>query len=109
MADAAPPRPARRVLVATGLRDDLPAIPGLAERWGRDVLHCPYCHGYEVRDRPLGVLGGTVDAVQHALLVRQWSPDVAFFARPEPGRAEAADRPRYPHRRRHGDAARDRP
>ncbi|MFG3423704.1 NAD(P)/FAD-dependent oxidoreductase [Micromonospora sp. NPDC049460] len=71
---------ARRVLVATGLRDDLPAIPGLAERWGRDVLHCPYCHGYEVRDRPLGVLGGTVDAVQHALLVRQWSPDVAFFA-----------------------------
>jgi thioredoxin reductase len=71
---------ARRLLVATGLRDDLPAIPGLAERWGRDVLHCPYCHGYEVRDRPLGVLGGTPDAVHHALLVRQWSPDVAFFA-----------------------------
>ncbi|PZF97257.1 NAD(P)/FAD-dependent oxidoreductase [Micromonospora deserti] len=71
---------ARRVIVATGLRDDLPAIPGLAERWGRDVLHCPYCHGYEVRDRPLGVLAGTADAVQHALLVRQWSADMVFFA-----------------------------
>ena len=70
---------ARRILVATGLRDELPAIPGVAERWGRDVLHCPYCHGYEVRDQPLGVLGGAPDAVQHALLVRQWSPDVAFF------------------------------
>ena len=69
----------RRVLVATGLRDDIPDIPGVAERWGRDVLHCPYCHGYEVRDQPLGVLGGTPDAVQHALLVRQWSPDVTFF------------------------------
>jgi thioredoxin reductase len=70
---------ARRVLVATGLRDELPEIPGLRERWARDVLHCPYCHGYEVRDQPLGVLGGTQDAVGHALLVRQWSSDVIFF------------------------------
>jgi thioredoxin reductase len=68
------------VLVATGLRDEIPAIPGLAERWGRDVLHCPYCHGYEVRNRPLGVLGGSPEAVQHALLIRQWSADVTFFA-----------------------------
>ena len=50
---------ARRVLVTTGLRDELPDIPGVRERWGRDLLHCPYCHGYEVRDQPLGVLGGT--------------------------------------------------
>lgn len=42
---------ARRVLLATGLVDELPAIPGVAERWGRDVVHCPFCHGYEVRDR----------------------------------------------------------
>ena len=41
--------------------------------------HCPYCHGYEVRDQPLGVLGGTPDAVHHALLIRQWSPDVTLF------------------------------
>jgi thioredoxin reductase len=70
---------ARRILVATGLRDELPDIPGVRERWGKDLLHCPYCHGYEVRDLPLGVLGGTPEAVQHALLVRQWSPDVTLF------------------------------
>jgi thioredoxin reductase len=69
----------RRVLVATGLRDELPDIPGVRERWGRDLLHCPYCHGYEVRDQPLGVLGGMPDAVQHAQLIRQWSSDVVFF------------------------------
>ncbi|WP_181802401.1 NAD(P)/FAD-dependent oxidoreductase [Streptomyces shenzhenensis] len=71
---------ARRVLVTTGLSDRLPDVPGVTERWGRDLLHCPYCHGHEVRDQPLGVLGGTPGAVQHALLVRQWSPDVVFFA-----------------------------
>lgn len=70
---------ARRVLVTTGLRDDVPDIPGVRERWGRDLLHCPYCHGYEVRDQPLGVLGGP-DALAHAHLVRQWSDDVVYFA-----------------------------
>jgi thioredoxin reductase len=70
---------ARRLLVATGLHDVLPDIPGVRERWGRDLLHCPYCHGYEVRDQPLGVLGGTSDAVEHAQLVRQWSSDVVVF------------------------------
>jgi thioredoxin reductase len=69
----------RRVLVTTGLRDEIPDVPGLRERWGRDVLHCPYCHGHEVLDLPLGVLGGLPDAVGHAHLVRQWSPDVVFF------------------------------
>jgi thioredoxin reductase len=78
LASAAPVR-ARRILVATGLRDELPDVPGVRERWGRDLLHCPYCHGYEVRDQPLGVLGGSPEAVQHALLVRQWSPDVILF------------------------------
>ncbi len=71
---------ARRILVATGLDDGLPDIPGVRERWGRDLLHCPYCHGWEVRDRPLGVLGTHADAVEHALLVRQWSEDVLFFS-----------------------------
>ncbi|MCP2361562.1 thioredoxin reductase [Nonomuraea thailandensis] len=70
---------ARRILVATGLRDELPAIPGIRERWGRDVLHCPYCHGYEVRDRPLAVLGTHPGAVHQALLLRQWSDDVLFL------------------------------
>src|SRR4051794_17513311 len=70
----------RRVLVTTGLRDEIPDVPGLRERWGRDVLHCPYCHGHEVRDQPLGIIGGTDEAVSHAQLVRQWSPDVVYFA-----------------------------
>ena len=69
----------RRILVATGLRDELPDVPGLRERFGRDLLHCPYCHGYEVRDQKLGVLGGTPGAVQHALLLRQWAADVVYF------------------------------
>ncbi|SFO50304.1 Thioredoxin reductase [Geodermatophilus obscurus] len=71
---------ARRILVTTGVRDELPGIPGVRERWGRDLLHCPYCHGWEVRDEPLGVLGTQAGSVQHAQLVRQWSDDVVFFA-----------------------------
>jgi thioredoxin reductase len=70
---------ARRILVASGVRDELPEIPGVRERWGRDLLHCPYCHGWEVRDQPIGVLGTEPGSVQHAHLVRQWSDDVAFF------------------------------
>jgi thioredoxin reductase len=70
---------ARRLLVATGARDELPEIPGVRERWARDLLHCPYCHGWEIRDQPIGVLGTNPGSVQHALLVRQWSDDVVFF------------------------------
>lgn len=69
----------RRVIVATGLCDKLPDIAGLGERWGRDVLHCPYCHGHEVADRPLGVLGRSRGSVHYAQVVRQWSDDVMFF------------------------------
>jgi thioredoxin reductase len=70
---------ARHAVIATGATDVLPNIPGLVERWGRDVLHCPYCHGWEVRDARLGVLGTNSASVVHALLVRQWSSDVTFF------------------------------
>src|SRR3954470_20605996 len=70
---------ARRVLVTTGVGDELPDIPGGRERWGRDLRHCPYCHGGGGRDQPLGVLGTIAGSVQHALLVRQWSDDVVFF------------------------------
>ena len=70
---------ARRVLIATGVCDELPDIPGVRQRWGRDLLHCPYCHGWEVRDQPIGVLGTQPGSVQHAQLVRQWSDDVVFF------------------------------
>jgi thioredoxin reductase len=81
---------ARRLLVATGLRDELPEVPGLAERWGRDVLHCPYCHGYEVRDQRLAVLGWTPEAVRYTQLVRQWSADVVLIA--YPGTVSAVER-----------------
>lgn len=81
---------ARRLLVATGMRDELPDIPGLRERWAMDVLHCPYCHGYEVRDRPVGVLGGTAGAVRYAQIVRQWSNDVVYFT--PPGALTATER-----------------
>jgi thioredoxin reductase/SAM-dependent methyltransferase len=71
---------ARRLLIATGLVDELPDVPGLAERWGRDVLHCPYCHGWEVRDRRIGVLATGPLAVQQANLWRQWSPHVLLLS-----------------------------
>ena len=71
---------ARRLLVTTGMRDELPNIDGVRRRWGNDVLHCPYCHGWEVRDQPLGVFGTHPDAVQHALLVGQWSDNVIYFS-----------------------------
>jgi len=72
---------ARAVVVATGLRDELPEIPGLRQRWGHDVHVCPYCHGYEVRDHALGVVGGDDRAfsLRQALLIPQWSDDVVFF------------------------------
>ena len=70
---------ARRLLVATGLTDELPDVPGVAELWGRSVLHCPYCHGWEVRDRPIGVLGSGPQSPVLALLWRQWSSDVVLF------------------------------
>jgi thioredoxin reductase/SAM-dependent methyltransferase len=71
---------ARRLLIATGLFDELPEIPGVREQWGHDVLHCPYCHGWEARDRRIGVLGTQSMSVHKALLFRQWSADVVFFA-----------------------------
>lgn len=70
---------ARRLIVATGLADELPPVPGVAERFGRDVLHCPYCHGWEVRDLPFGVILTSPMSVHQALLVTQWSKDVTLF------------------------------
>jgi len=70
---------ARAVIVATGLTDRLPGIPGLAERWGTSVLHCPYCHGWEVRGRRLAVLVGSPVGLHQAELVRQWSERLVVF------------------------------
>jgi thioredoxin reductase/SAM-dependent methyltransferase len=81
---------ARRLLVTTGLADELPAIPGIAEQWGRGVLHCPFCRGAEVRGRPIGILGTNPNALHQALLWRQWSEDVVLFRHeaPEPTEEE---------------------
>ena len=77
---------ARRLLVTTGLVDELPDVAGVRERWGRDVLHCPYCHGWEVRDLPIGVLASGPMAVHQALLFRQLTEDLTLFLHtaPEP-------------------------
>ena len=82
---------ARRLLVATGLVDELPDVPGLREHWGHAVLHCPYCHGWEVREQPIGVLGTTAWAVHQALMFRQWSDDIVLLQHtaPEPTPQEA--------------------
>ncbi|QGZ52118.1 FAD-binding protein [Streptomyces sp. QHH-9511] len=77
--DGGPTVRARRLIVTTGLVDELPAIDGVAERWGRDVLHCPYCHGWEVRDQAFGVIAHPVMGAHQALLVSQWSDDVTLF------------------------------
>ncbi|QIH99087.1 NAD(P)/FAD-dependent oxidoreductase [Rhodococcoides fascians A21d2] len=69
----------RRLLVTTGLTDVLPNIPGLAERWGRDVLHCPYCHGWEVRDHRIGIIGSPLVGHQ-AQMWRQLTEHVTVFA-----------------------------
>jgi len=70
---------ARRLVLATGVIDELPPLPGLRERWGVTVLHCPYCHGYEVAGRRLGVLATSELSIHQALLVPDWSDDVTLF------------------------------
>lgn len=67
-----------RIVLAAGIVDELPALPGVAERWGRTVLHCPYCHGYEVADRRLGVLAIAPQSLHQALLLPDWGPVTLF-------------------------------
>jgi thioredoxin reductase len=85
-------RRARRILLATGLVDTYPDIPGLRERWGRDVVHCPFCFGWELRDQQLAVLATGPHAAAQAIMWRQWSHDIALFLhtapKPAPEQAE---------------------
>ena len=69
---------ARGLVLCTGIVDELPDLPGLKERWGRTVLHCPYCHGYEVGGGNIGVLAVNIAATHHASLVADWG-DVTLF------------------------------
>lgn len=86
---------ARRIILATGVSDELPAIPGLVERWGRTVAHCPYCHGYEVANLRLGVLATGEPSIHLARLLPDWSDRVTLFTNgtfvPDAGQRAALD------------------
>lgn len=69
---------AKRLILATGVNDQLPAIPGITERWGKTVFHCPYCHGYELNRGPIGVLAASPLALHHALMLPDWGPTTLF-------------------------------
>jgi thioredoxin reductase len=80
----------RRLLIASGVRDNLPDIPGIAERWGETVLHCPYCHGFEIGGGKIGVIAGSPLSYHQAALVADWG-DVTFFTNDMPLEQEALD------------------
>ncbi len=69
---------AKRMLLATGVIDVLPDIPGLTERWGKTVVPCPYCDGYEIGGGSIGVLATSPLSVHHAALIADWG-DVTLF------------------------------
>ncbi|MGH8782524.1 NAD(P)/FAD-dependent oxidoreductase [Paraburkholderia sp.] len=69
---------ASRLILATGVTDQLPPLPGLEARWGATVFACPYCHGYEFRDRQLGVLANHAISAHHGILVPDWGPTTYF-------------------------------
>jgi len=87
---------ARCVILAIGVVDDLPQVPGLAERWGRSVFHCPYCHGYELGGGRIGVLASSPACMHHALLLSEWGKTIFFlngvFAPNEEERAQLSQR-----------------
>jgi thioredoxin reductase len=70
---------ARRLLLATGVADELPPLPGLSERWGKSVFHCPYCHGYELDSGRIGVLAWSPMALHHALMLPDWGTVTLFL------------------------------
>jgi thioredoxin reductase len=70
---------ARKLVIATGVVDELPAIEGLAPRWGRGVFHCPYCHGYELDNGRIGVLGVNEMSMHHALMLPDWGATTLFL------------------------------
>ncbi|MGO1629671.1 MAG: FAD-dependent oxidoreductase, partial [Microbacterium sp.] len=75
---------ARRIILASGLVDDLPDIPGIKQGWGRTVLHCPFCHGWEVRGQRIAILARDEVALHQAVLFRQLSDQVTVFLHDAP-------------------------
>jgi len=81
-----------RLVLAFGISDELPGIPGLAERWGTSVLHCPYCHGYEFSGQRLGVLHVSPRSIHQAMLISEWGPTTLYLnGSPEPDDASLAE------------------
>ncbi|WP_458760646.1 NAD(P)/FAD-dependent oxidoreductase [Afipia sp. TerB] len=70
---------AQRLILATGVGDDLPDVAGLAERWGKSVFHCPYCHGYELRRGRIGVIASSELSMHHALMLPDWGETTLFL------------------------------
>ncbi|RZL65426.1 MAG: NAD(P)/FAD-dependent oxidoreductase [Variovorax sp.] len=70
---------AAHLILATGVRDELPPVPGLAERWGQSVFHCPYCHGYELGGGPIGIVAASPLAQHHGLMLPDWGPTTLFL------------------------------
>lgn len=73
------PISAARLILATGVRDTLPPVPGLAERWGRSVFHCPYCHGYEMGAGRIGIVASSPLAYHHAVMLPDWGATTLFL------------------------------
>jgi thioredoxin reductase len=69
----------RRLILATGVRDELPPVPGLAERWGSSVFNCPYCHGYEAAKGPIGIVANGTPAQHHGVMLPDWGPTTLFL------------------------------
>lgn len=77
--DSAPSVTGQRIILATGVTDQLPNLSGLAERWGRHVFHCPYCHGYELQQGRIGVLASSALSMHHALMLPDWGETTLFL------------------------------
>jgi len=94
--EGAPAVHGRRLVLATGVRDELPPVEGLAERWGRSIFHCPYCHGYELQEGDIGVLASGELSFHHAMLLPDWGRVTLFtngrFAPSDEQRAAMAAR-----------------
>lgn len=75
---------AKKLLFATGVADQLPDIPGLSSCWGISVIHCPYCHGYEYKDQPMGILSNDENTVDFSKLVSNWNKDLRVFTNGAP-------------------------
>ncbi len=75
---------ARKIIFATGLKDIMPNINGFSECWGISIIHCPYCHGYEIRNEKTGILANGAIAFHYALLISNWSKDLTIFTNGKP-------------------------